>query len=637
MKNYPREIYLDEETEQRLISYLNQELLNHYGERGQFIEDLKTFQTDYYAKPTVEKKTTPFPGAANIVIPLTAIAVEAIHSRVMTTMFSLDQFVSVKLSDEFEDINHSVSRVIDHTLLKDCEVARFADDACLELEKLGTGVGKSGYEIIERTAVKTIGDKEEEFTIITKKGPTLDAVPLANFLMPYSSQDPQLAPWVGEEHLESTFQVKLLVDSGFFREGTWEKLENYITHAQNSGGLSSDTYKQKVQSLQHQNPSWPKDIGWVEIWLSFNVDGGKKEKEIIVHYHRLAQFIMSCRYNYHDDLHRSYRYGNWFPLEHRWTGIGICKQNEQFQREVTTQHRQRLDNATLANMRMIKVSKLSGYGPGEPVFPGKIWLVDSPDDVESFQLGEIYPSAYNNEQQTLNYSQQRLGINELNLGMPQVGTPGTASSDISRLQEGNKKFDYSYNLRIKPFIGQVCLDAICNASQFGFRDARIFSTLPDGEAVRAFFQQPISLLRQSIIMNMTLIGQNQNKIQDRASWTQLAGFTQQYYSGMIQLAQATGNQQLVQQIAQYALSAGTEAFKQILETFDVRNIDRILIKKLILPSNIDPLNQIAPLSGKTQDDGSNAIPDSGTDKGPTDSSEMPGMGLLNSLSKKPGE
>lgn len=621
--NYPREINLDSDTEARLISYLNEELLNHYGERGPWVEDLKRFQTDYYAKPTTEKRTRPFPGAANIVIPLTAIAVEAIHSRVMTTMFALDQFVAIKLPDQYEDINHSIEKVTDYTLLRGVNIRRFANDACLELEKLGTGVGKSGYEVIERSAIKSIGEKEEEFTVTTYKGATADAVPLANFLMPFNCQDPQTARWVGEEHLEDTFHVKNLVDSGFFKEETWERLESYYTNSQNISGLSSDTYRQNTQKLQNQTPAWPKDLGWQEIWLSFNVDGNEdgKTHEIVVHYHRLAQFIMSCRYNWYDDLHRPYRYGNWFPLEHRWAGIGICKQNEQFQREVTTQHRQRLDNATLANMRMIKVSKLSGYGPGEPVFPGKIWLVDSKDDIESFQLGEIYPSAYNNEQQTLNYSQQRLGINELNQGMPQAGTPGTASSDIARLAESSKKFDYSYGLNIKPFIAQVCLDVMCNEAQFGFRDVRIFDTLPfdQKDKVIAFYQQPISLLRSSINMDLKLVGQNQNKIQDRASWTQLAGFTTQYYTGILQLA-AQVNPQMVPMIAQAAMSAATEAFKQILETFDVRNIDRILLKQLLAPI------QVAQINAQ-----SNQLPPAGADQGSTTPSQESGVGNTSSV------
>jgi hypothetical protein len=449
--------------------------------------------------------------------------------------------------------------------------------------------------------------------------------------MPFTSQDPQTAPWVGEEHLRGPFQVKLMTENGFFRDDTYEKLANYYTPVQNTGFLSSAKYKQKIQELENQTPVFPKELGWVEVWLSFDVDNGKEEKEIVVHYHREAQLIMSCRYNWYDDLHRPYRIGNYMPLEHRWHGIGIAKQNEQFQREITTQHRQRLDNATLANMRMIKVSKLSGYGPGEPVFPGKMWLVDDIKDIETFQLGEIYPSSYNNESQTLTYAQQRTGINEITLGMPQVGTPGTASSDLSRTQEGTRKFDYTYG-NFKKFVKQVSLDAICNEMQFGIRDSSIFDYIPRGDEVKQFFSQDISLVRNQLALNFNLAGQNQNKIQDRAAWTQLAGFIQQYYKGMIDLAAATGNQQLVQQISQYALSAGTEAFKQILESFDVRNINRIILEQLILPPAIATPLGVGNTDKSKQNilgllnAGPNVVSGPGSSEGSSSPIQEPGMG-----------
>jgi hypothetical protein len=271
---------------------------------------------------------------------------------------------------------------------------------------------------------------------------------------------------------------------------------------------------------------------------------------------------------------------------------------------------------------MIKVSKLSGYGPGEPVFPGKMWLVDDIKDIDTFQLGEIYPSAYNNESQVVNYSQQRTGINDLSLGMPQVGTPGTASSDLSRLQEGNKKGDYTFR-NFKKFLTKVSLDAICNTVQFGVRDVSIYNYFDNGPAIKQFMSQDVSLIREQMAMNFQLVGQSQNKYQDRASWTQLAGFIQQYYKGMLDLASATGNQQLVQAISQYALSAGTEAFKQLLETFDVRNINRILLEQLILPpeiapamGNLDP-NNVMKMVNSGQNNGSQPIPGQEPDQRPS--------------------
>lgn len=576
---YPREIYLDEDTEDRLISYLNDELLNHYAERSSFVEDLLTLQSDYYAQPTVKKKTFPFTGAANIVIPITAIAVEAVHAREMTTLFALPQFCSVKVPDAYGDIDHDLEKYIDHVMLKEVDFYSFCNNVLLENKKFGSCVGKSSYEKIIKTAVKTIGDTEHEFDVVVSQGPTADPVPLANFLMPYGAMDPQKSPWCGEEHLETSFQVKTLVESGFFRDDVWEKLENWVIQNQQTT-LSSAPYTQKLEVIQNQVPVWPKQIGWSEIWLSFKVDGSNKMKEIVCHYHRLSQTIMSLRYNWYDDLHRPYRIGQYFPVENRWLGIGIAKQNEQFQREITTQHRQRLDNATLANMRMIKISKLAGYGSGEPVYPGKIWLVDNKDDIDTFQMGEIYPSAYNNETTTLSYSQQRSGVNELNSGMPQVGTPGTASSDLARLQEGNKKADFHF-MNSKRFLNQIQKDVVCNVAQFGPKDATIFQYIPNGDQVQAFLQQPISLLRDEIIFSLNIVGQDQNKLLDRSAWTQMAGIIQQYWTGIFQLVGLTGNQQLAQSLIPSALAGSTEAFKQILQSFDINNINRIVPEQLI--------------------------------------------------------
>src|SRR5688572_12861227 len=108
MADFPREIYLDPETEEELRMYLDTELANHYMERGEHITDLMRWQKDYWAKPTTEQATFPFTGAATIVIPLSAIAIEAIHARTMTTMFALPQIVSARpLSPDWDDkVNH---------------------------------------------------------------------------------------------------------------------------------------------------------------------------------------------------------------------------------------------------------------------------------------------------------------------------------------------------------------------------------------------------------------------------------------------------------------------------------------------------------------------------------------------------
>ena len=580
MGKYPREIYLDTETEDKLRSYLYDELVRHYFERQPAIDELKDFQTDYWATPSTEVRNFPFTRASNIVVPLTAVALEATHARTMTTLYAVRPFVSIKSrGPTTADFEKGIENWFDYELFHNVKIRKPVNDIILELEKFGTGLGKSGYEKLVKKAVRTDSTgRETEYPVIIRDGATLDPVPQANFLFPYSYKDPQLAPWVGEEHSRSPYEVKLMTEDGMFRSGTYEKSLAYIE--QSTIGTQPSLgrrYERAQEVLEKREAHWPRRVDWTEIWCAFDVDKDGKEEEIVVHYHYQGNFIMSIRYNWHDDLHRPYRIGAYMPVENRWRGIGICKQSQQFQREVTTQHRQRLDNATIANMNMIKVHKLSGYGPKEPVFPGKMWFLDDMTHVESFKLGEIYQSSFANEQATLIYHQQRSGVNELTLGLPQVGTPGTATSDLTRIQEGAKKFDFSY-MNVKNFLNELLSDVMCNIIQFGPKNLNYFNEADQGRYVKQLLTMSVSDIRQSILFEVSAAGQQGNRILDRQNWTQVAQLLQQYYMALLQLT--ASNPQMLQQVIQKGIIASTEAMKQILESFDIRNIDRLVVSEI---------------------------------------------------------
>lgn len=577
MPNFPRNIRLDQETEAKLISYLNEQLTIHRSERGKWVKELENWQVDYYAEPLEEIKSFPFRGACNLIIPLTAIAVETVHAREITTIFALDEFVTLKLPEQISDVTTQLERAIDTIAIKDCDIERFADQALLENKKFGTSIGKCGYERIVKNAIREVDGQEVPFQVITRQGPCCDAVSLPRFIMPFTAIDPQKAPWCGEEHIKTPYEVKQLVDSGFFYPELWEKLQNFIDTGQGLT-ISSAEYIQKVQQMQKQVPvQWPREITWHEVQLAFNVDNNNegKEYEIVVHYHMPTQTLFSVRYNWYKDLRRSYRICNYFPVEHRWAGIGIGKQNEQFQMEITTLERQRIDNATLANMRMYKVKQGIGYGPDEPVFPGKIWMVEEADDVSEIVMTEVYASSFNNSAQVSLWSNQRTGVTEVTQGLPAAGTPDTATGSLSKVQESARKFDYTYR-HSKKFILDITSDLILIANQYGVRDRRMFDMIPQGQIVEQLLMNPDQdLLKLMILDNMKLAGANSNKMVDRNTWTQLAGISQQYFSGMFQLAPAFGPQ-ISQQMAVKAMMAATEIMKQIYESFDVRSIDKLL-------------------------------------------------------------
>ena len=591
--SYPRLLNLDAETKAGLIAWLNTEILNHRSERGQYDDTLVQYNQDYWAEPVTKEKTFPFKGACSIIIPLTAIAVEAIHASIMTTMFAMPDFVNVDIRvPEYTDLTRKFEDYANYELTERIKIRDKIEPAYLCLEKFGNGIAKSYYNKIIKYGVREIAGEEVEFPVTIYDGADIASVHPSRFMMPFNAQDPQLAPWVGEQRESTYAELKVMEESGLLYPGVAEKLKDYLTSGQDLD---------KVQNEQEQNekrapvvPNLRQD--WYEIWTDYDIDKSGTDKGIQVFYHYDAQLLMAVRYNTYSNLRRPYRCGVYIPVEGRWAGIGICKQNDQFQLEVTIQHRQRIDNATIANIRMFKVAKMSGYGPKEPIFPGKMWFLDDMKDIEAFQIGEIYPSSYNNEQQAVIYSQQRTGVNELTLGMPQSGTPGTATSDLSRVQESRKKADYILQ-NVKKFTSDVIYDTFDINQTFGPQDSAYLRVNDPLGELQALLSLPPEDIRDAIVLKFNISGQNSNQILDQQNLQQISQFAQTYWQQMIALAQGMGNQQLAMQLSQSAMLAATETMKQILVNFNVRNIDRMIFNPAKLMESLNAPPQLPPAGG----------------------------------------
>lgn len=577
---YPRLINLDDTVKASLVSYLREKLFNVRTERGKYIELLKEQQKIYWAEPKEGKNKFPFTNASKLVIPLAAIAIETIHAKDMTSMFGMDEIVHCKAElPEYVHIEHTFGNWFNKELKNNAGIKVFAKDADLERVKYGNCVGRAGHVYEEKTAVKE-NDKgeEEEFTVITKNGAVAHAVSLSRFIMPFTDLNPQDSSFCGEEFDKSEHEVRLMEESGYFYKGTVDKIKSFFTTPAVSGNTGA-SFKRAQEELEKKVPSpLSYNLEWYRIELEFKTDSlqGSKPKAIIVDFHYDSGEVMAVRYNWYYDLRRSYRIGHYFPIEHRWTGVGVCKQLMEFQKEITVQHRQRIDNATLANTRMIKINKLSGYGPNEPIFPGKMWFVDEMDHIDTIQMGDVYNSAFNNEQTSLMYAQQRSGQDELAMGQQNVGTPGTATDILSRTQESRGKSGYFFE-NFRDFMTEIILDLACTVQQFGPHDLELTQRDPNGQVIRQVLSLPEADIRQGLAFTLSVVGQNQNKLADRQNLIQLSQMLQQYWMAQTTLAQQVGNPQLMGMIILRAMTSSTEVMRQITESFELRNVEQIVI------------------------------------------------------------
>jgi hypothetical protein len=355
---YPREIYLGEDREAELSMYLDTILTRYYMDTNEHIQDLLQWQSDYWAKPTKKVANFPFKNASTIVIPITAIAVEAVHARAETQLFGQSQLVvSQSISDEWDEAQKPVEDFMNYQLLEVLKIRKSMSSCFLEAEKFGTAIGKPLYQRMIRNGVREIDGEDQEFQVVYKDGPSFDAVPDSKFILPYWSQDAQSSDFVGEEHSDTPLFVYEAEQSGLFRPGTYKALDIYLENqmSEPGSGMDGKDFERNQMELEKTRYSLGRRLDWYELWIAWETDDTGVKKELVVHYHRDSKTFMSIRYNFLSDLRRPYRTTVYFPVEHRSRGIGICKMNEQFQRSITVRHRQNIDNATLANIRMFKI------------------------------------------------------------------------------------------------------------------------------------------------------------------------------------------------------------------------------------------------------------------------------------------
>ncbi len=597
--NWPRQLVLKEEVKNRLIQFLDFEIDQCLLERDMLVQDWMQWQSDYWAKPESKEKNFPFKRAANVVIPMTAIAVEAVYARLINTLFSVKPFWSLKpLNEDWAKVAPVLEQWFDTEANGPLDVYGFCRESLLELIKLGTGIGKSGFEKDVRKSITTINGKELEKIVTVRQGATLHYVPLANFLIRLHDTNPQTCTWVGEEHTATWTQMKRYVISGMHKKQSLNDIKAWAVNRNNVPSANGE-YVQKLDKLQNTEPSWHEVFKFHEIWLSFDVDGDGSDEEIVVDFHKDSRTILSARYNWYDDLHRPYRVGVYIPVEGRVYGIGVGKQNEQFQKVITTIHRQRLDSQTLANMFQLAIKKGSDYGPGEPLFPGKMWFLEDPkNDIVPLQLSDPTISQFNHEDYARSYSERYTGVNEVVLGMPQEGTPGTATSDMARLAEGNKKFDLVLK-NCRKWLGELGTDALANYQQFGDNNRFWAKMGPErGQIIQQVLSMPPQLVRDGAIVEVTVTDSLSNKEIQQQQIMGLAASLGQFYDRQKQSAMALGSPELLLIMTQACLVAEDELITNLVRSFRTSLPGLDLDKLLLTPKIVEMLSaQYQQLSG----------------------------------------
>lgn len=436
----PPEIKLSEEAEKRLAGYLNNELSTCAMERMPFIDKLVRLKEKYKAPRSDTPKDWPIANASQLVVPIIKTAVNTTSTRLYQTIMAAEPIASFRTEDQsFQDFAFDMERFMSVYMEERLDMPELLDGFITEIAMLGTGILEASTKIDRRLGVEydeVLGDYATR-TEDVHTGPISYHVPIADFWIRPAYTDPQKAPWCGKEVRLTWSEIKDMALSGEFNPDKIDRIWKF------RGGVNGEVNKvvEKDEELENFRPM-DRDLFHVhEITLRWDALGKGVEQEVMVYYHHPSNTILRRKFS--GFKKRPWRVARFIKIPHCFYGEGLAEMLEALQEEISTQHNQRVDNATIANLRVILVSRLiQGLKPGDRLYSGKIIRVGNvKEDVGTLQLGDVYPSTVMNENISRGYVAEVSGVSAVATGQARPVSRASATAELGMMEEVNRRFD----------------------------------------------------------------------------------------------------------------------------------------------------------------------------------------------------
>lgn len=436
----PPEVEMKEEAEKRLAQYLDFEISAARGERWEFINRLARFKEKYRTKFPEFPKDWPIANASQIVIPVIKTAVHTLSARIYQTIMAAEPPAAIRTEDPaFQDFAFDYEKFLEVYCDERLDLPEVLDGWVTELIKLGTGVLEVTTKLDRRATVEydAISGEYRKRALESFSGPILYHVPLEDFWIRPAYQNPDSAPWCGKEIRLSWSQIKDMAISGDLDP---EKIDDIWKYS-GQGDLDVPQTIKTQEDIEKLRPQARSTYSLFELSVRWDVDGDGNDEELMVYYHQPSRTLLRRKFS--GFRRRPWKIGRFIPIEHWFYGEGMCEILEHLQEEISTIHNQRIDNATIANLRIILVARLiKGLRPGDRLWSGKVVRVqDVKADVGTLQLGDVYPSTVANETISNQYVERVSGIGETATGTAQPVSRTTATAQLALLEELNRRFD----------------------------------------------------------------------------------------------------------------------------------------------------------------------------------------------------
>ena len=550
---------------------LDEALAVHYEREDRLIE----WQRAYDGDPMQRRKTFPWPGAANLNIPLVGIAVDSITARVVNTIFAPRPFWTVMpLRKEVDQFAKPIEGYLDWSQKNEMDLYRKVRANSLETIKFGWGWYKLAWE--NYTVARYMpGQNGEGMTLREEviRRPNIYHVLVMDMITQAGVEDEEQAEWIAHRFRLTDNQVRQRVRDNHYGA---DLLDSIL-------GQKEDASRQHeiLQSSRSEVPVPKEKMNtFYELWLDWPYGPGKSKPLIpmTITWHIPTKQAVRAVFNAYG--FRPFKKTKFIEREGRLEGFGIAKRLWQFQEEISSIHNQRIDNATVANTKFF-LAKKNSVRPGTQIWPGRVLPVNNPkEDFLPISMGEILPSMRDLELSALAYSERASGVSDPQLGREAqtLGSRATATGTLALIQEGNRRFDL--NIRdirdVLSYIGQRTLEL---NQMFRPRGAAFFVQGADGRYTEEALNLPPEFSISKLAVELTASTATINREIEKQSLIALMGITGQYYERLTQAAMVVANPQVPGEIKELIVRESMGAkllMDRIVQAFDIKSVDVVV-------------------------------------------------------------
>lgn len=551
----------------------------------------------YEAEKLSERKTHPWPGASNVVIPIVQIHADATHARYILLLKSHENvWVGKTRNEDFSrlGLDREIPRFLNWSASNEFDFDTPTNDWMLEIIVADDGVLTLGWE--ERTAMVILPREKKAQEVLIKSGPALEHIPRENCLWDtnYRAWD---APVFAKRSLLTWSDLVGAADKA---EWDWEaiqEIKNQTTEgSSDSAGDVTRDRELRSGSDRDSAPTAYRLYDIREVWIDWplanrmigdkppqEMEDGDQLSTIVVFVHRNSGKVLKVQAKPWLIPDKPF-YDAYFKKR---PGInasgGLAHRLSDIQEACSTFVNQSADAVTKANAFNLLTSDAQ-LAAKTNIGPAEVNLATDVNEVTELGLSKgIGPDMALFAQ--LNIIAERMtGINDPALGREtrMGGHPAPATSTLSLLSEG-KKLDITAIRSIRGAISKMGLDLAMLYQQMELDQEKIIKAVgwKDAEKVLGWMFSDQQSIPGNLELDLATVSETMNPETERQKSLSIFQVTANYYALVTQYLQLAANPQAPKPLVAAMLKglmALQKSYEKFLEAGDIDDIEAYTIE-----------------------------------------------------------